>query len=206
MGNKFRNRYRIESNRMPGWNYAGSGSYFITLVTQYRDCCLGKVIYENGIYTVDLSDFGKIVDLEWIKSFSMRNELVLDKYIIMPNHLHAIIILNKPDEQNSEESKKNHKTEPACESGKNNPPFMREPKSISSFIGGFKSSVNSEIDDYIDEHHLDIPKYNKKNHFFQSNFHDHVIRNLDEYYRIKQYIINNPAKWNSDHFNPENTK
>jgi len=79
--------------------------------------------------------------------------------------------------------------------------FTRKPKSISSFIGGFKSAVNSKIDDYIDENNLDIPKYNKNNHFFQSNYHDHIIRNDAEFQRIKNYIINNPLKWEDDRFN-----
>ncbi|MFW6019600.1 MAG: hypothetical protein ACOCPM_03380, partial [Bacteroidales bacterium] len=83
--------------------------------------------------------------------------------------------------------------------------FTRKPKSISSFIGGFKSAVNSKIDDYIDENNLDVPKYNRNNHFFQSNYHDHIIRNNAEYQHIKKYIINNPSKWKDDKFNPDKT-
>ena len=82
---------------------------------------------------------------------------------------------------------------------KRNPP-KRLPKSISSFIAGFKSSVNTKIDDYIDEHHLDIPKYNRYNHFFQPNYHDHIIRNHCEYVDISNYIINNPINWDKDKF------
>jgi REP element-mobilizing transposase RayT len=74
------------------------------------------------------------------------------------------------------------------------------PKSISSFFGGFKSAVNSKIDDYIDEHQLNIPKYNRNNHFFQPNYHDHIIRDEQSYHRISNYIINNPAKWCDDKF------
>jgi hypothetical protein len=81
-------------------------------------------------------------------------------------------------------------------------PFTRKPKSISSFIAGFKSAVNSKIDDYIDEHRLDIQKYNRDNHFFQPNYYDRVIRNEQEYARIKKYIIDNPTKWIDDNFNP----
>jgi REP element-mobilizing transposase RayT len=82
---------------------------------------------------------------------------------------------------------------------------VRKPKSISSFVGGFKSAVNTKIDDYIDENHLNIPKYNRNNHFFQSNYHDHIIRNSAEYERIKNYIITNPLKWEDDKFNPDKT-
>lgn len=97
--------------------------------------------------------------------FDVRNELHLDEYIIMPNHLHAIVILDNTDGLHVET-------------------HDRLPKSISSFIAGFKSVVNSKIDDYIDENHLDIQKYNRDNHFFQSNYHDHVIRNCSELLRI----------------------
>ena len=68
-------------------------------------------------------------------------------------------------------------------------------------MGGFKSAINSKIDDYIDQHQLPIPKYNRNNHFFQPNYHDHIIRNHESYEKIKNYIINNPQKWNDDTFN-----
>jgi len=79
-------------------------------------------------------------------------------------------------------------------------PFYRLPKSISSFLAGFKSAVNSKIDDYIDQQNLNIPKYNRYNHFFQPNYHDHIIRNEQSYQTILEYIINNPAKWVDDKF------
>lgn len=187
---KFKNKYRIESNRMPGWNYAGNGKYFITLVTQNRECNLGEII--NG--KMILSDFGKIVETEWLKSFEMRDEIFLDEYIIMPNHLHAIIILKNPV------------VDSYGRTNQQQPKFIRKPKSISSFIGGFKSVINTKIDDYIDENNLDIPKYNRKNHFFQPNYHDHIIRNNDEFERIKNYIKNNPKNWDNDKNGSENIK
>ena len=77
---------------------------------------------------------------------------------------------------------------------------IRLPKSISSFIAGFKSNVNTQIDNYIDLYHLPIEKYNRNNHFFQPNYHDHIIRNHEEYYRISNYIANNPMNWYMDAF------
>jgi putative transposase len=78
--------------------------------------------------------------------------------------------------------------------------FYRKPKSVSSFIAGFKSVVNSKIDDYIDENHLHLPKFNRDNHFFQPNYYDHIIRDLGEYERIKNYIARNPSNWKDDKF------
>jgi REP element-mobilizing transposase RayT len=220
MGKKYRNKYRIQSHRMPGWDYGGNGLYFITLVTQNRECHLGEIVNGDGQKIMDLSDFGRIVQTEWEKSFTLRDELSVDEYIIMPNHLHAIIVLEKRDDNGTDgmdgmngthgwhvethgraslqghSHRQSQKSQPSEKS-----PFTRKPKSISSFIAGFKSAVISKIDDYIDEHRLDIPKYNRQNHFFQSNYYDRIIRNEQEYQRIKKYIINNPAKWMDDNFN-----
>ncbi len=81
--------------------------------------------------------------------------------------------------------------------------FILKPKSISSFIAGFKSVINSKIDDFIDNNNLDIQKYNRKNHFFQPNYHDRIIRNEKEYKQIKNYIIDNPRNWGKDKFHNE---
>jgi len=190
---------------MPQWDYSGNGVYFITLVTQNRECILGKIV-GGGVISdgIQLSDFGKIVDTEWLKSFEIRDELFLDEYIIMPNHLHAIVVLNNTDGANgmngTDVETHGRASLQSHEQSHKQPPF-RKPKSMSSFIAGFKSVINSKIDDYIDQHRLNIPKYNRNNHFFQPNYHDHIIRNNEEYQRIKNYIINNPLKWNEDKFN-----
>ena len=208
------------------------------MVTQHRECNLDEIV--NG--RMILSDFGKIVENEWFKSFEIRSELILDEFIIMPNHIHAIVEIktdeksvdlegksvktvgnpvdthgrayqpeskpnkpeskpNKPESKpNKPESKPNIPEEPKKIKLNQDLP-IRLPKSISSFIAGFKSAVNSKIDDYIDENQLKIPKYNRNNHFFQPNYHDHVIRNHFAYCRIKKYIQKNPENWKSERNN-----
>ncbi len=241
MPDKFKNKYRIESHRMPGWDYSGNGSYFITMVVQNWECLLGEIKNHKMI----LADYGKIVKTEWVKSFEIRAELFCDEYIVMPNHLHAIVVINKSDnktnvddgshvydgshvddgsrvydgshvdngshvDDDSHVDNGSHvETHGRASLRANHPqhpqhPFHRKPKSLSSFIAGFKSATNTKIDDYIDNHQLNIPKYNKNNHFWQPNYHDRVIRNQQEYNRIKQYIINNPKNWTGDKFNPNN--
>ena len=128
----------------------------------------------------------------------------------MPNHINAIMILEKPKfnqldgHASSDLLVGAHGRAPLREDRGNAANELckpvRKPKSISSFIAGFKSAINSKIDDFIDEHNLDIPKYNRNNHFFQPNYHDHIIRDEAEYLRVSEYIINNPAKWHKDHF------
>jgi putative transposase len=216
---KYKNKYRIKSHRKPNWDYSSNGLYFLTILTQKRECNLGYI--ENGEMFLD--DFGKIVEIEWFESFIIRKELFLDTFCIMPNHLHAIVEIkkNNEDSQNENDLTKIEtlvdSVEPHDKSFeiqddlpeesnsndvlkiKRNPP-IRLPQSIGSFIGGFKSAVNTEIDNRIDNLKLTIPKYNKNNHFFQPNYHDHIIRNHDEYLKIRNYIINNPKNWKNDKF------
>ncbi len=195
---KYMNKYRVDSHRKPGWDYSSNGHYFLTIVTQNRECNLGKIIKTDDNAYIELSDFGKIVEKEWYESFKMREELFLDEFTIMPNHIHAIVVLKKPKKENENEIEiveMHGRASQQSQSQSQSPDFIRKPKSISSFMGGFKSAVNSKIDDYIDENNLNIPKYNRNNHFFQPNYHDHIIRDYTAYIRIKNYIINNPRKW-----------
>jgi len=227
---KFRNKYRIASHRKPGWDYSANGFYFITLVTQNRICNLGEIVVDaDGRPFIKLSAFGKIVDAEWHKSFEIRDELFLDTSIIMPNHLHAILVIDKNEKITMIENgldtvdvggdtADTADTAVAADTADTDittvastvdthgraylrspsRPFYRLPKSISSFLAGFKSAVNSKIDDYIDQHNLNIPKYNRNNHFFQPNYYDHVIRNEQSYKTISEYITNNPVNWMND--------
>lgn len=194
MGNKYLNKYSIGSNRLVNWDYSSNGSYFITLVTQHRHCLLGEIIQsEDNKAVMKLFDFGTIVDEEWQKSFSIREELYLDTYIIMPNHIHAIVTIET--ETHDRASRLNNSGRTSEQNNSDPASLYRLPKSISSFLAGFKSAVNTKIDNYIDKHQLDIPKYNRNNHFFQPNYHDHIIMNNCSFERIRNYIINNPQKW-----------
>jgi REP element-mobilizing transposase RayT len=185
----FNGKYRTESNRMPGWDYSRNGYYFITPVVLGFHCYFG--IIKNG--EMILSEMGKIANDERHKSFEIRHELILDEYILMPNHLHAIIIIKNPDNE-----KKSGESGESPESKSPHAKFHRPPKSISSFMASFKSASTSKIDDYIDDKNLAIKKFTKQNRLWQMNYHDHIIRSDDEYRRIKNYIKNNPENWDED--------
>lgn len=136
-----------------------------------------------------LSDFGTIANTEWHESFKIRSELFLDEFIIMPNHLHALIVLKRQKPMKPTEPMKSPQKMP-----------QRKPKSISSFVAGFKSATITKIDDFIDFYGLSASKYNKGNKLWQTNYHDHIVRNKEEYWKIKNYIRNNPANWRDDKF------
>ena len=213
---KFKNKYRIKSNRMPDWDYAGNGIYFITMVTQNREWLFGNI--KNS--EMFLSDFGKIAEQEWYKSFEIRNELILDEFVIMPNHLHTIVIIKKTDGMDGSHGLHGFPGFPVVETHgraslqSQQSQFYRKPKSLSSFIAGYKSAVTTQINNWIDNHEKThgraslpdvindyvLQKYNRKNKLWQPNYHDHIIRNNDEYWPIKNYIKNNPNNWSDDTF------
>lgn len=205
---KFKDKYRIPSNRKPEWNYSLDAQYFITLVIQHRHCLLGHI--NEG--TMLLNPWGEIILRELLQSFKIRAELRCDNYVIMPNHVHIIITIDN----SSDATVKNVDEMPTVEThgrasqsiSSNEPPntFQRQPKSLSSFVAGYKSAVNSAIDNAIDNGFDLFPhlgKFGKKNHFFQTNYHDHIIRNQLEYLHINEYIDNNPQKWDEDSLKTE---
>ena len=84
----FRNRYRIPSARLPGWDYRRPGIYFLTICTLWRDQCLGEVAGGE----VTLSDYGKVVAREWQAIPGGCPRATLDAWIVMPDHLHGIVV------------------------------------------------------------------------------------------------------------------
>ena len=218
MTEKFRDKYRIPSNRLRGWDYASNGHYYITIVTAGRNRLFGEI--KNG--EMILNDLGQIVYDEFFKSFELREELFLGEFVLMPDHLHAIVILDKSkcecsghvgthdrvgmcDRVGTHDRVETHGRaslpQPQPQSQPPTPQFQRQPKSISSFVAGFKSSTIKRIDDWIDANHLTMAKFNKNNPLWQSNYHDHIIRNETEYRHISDYIIRNPIEWKEDALN-----
>jgi hypothetical protein len=89
MSDKYQNQYRIPSARLQNRDYSSEGLYFITICTAHRIPYFGKIV--NGI--MELSDIGKIVKNEWLKTFELRPDMNLyrGEFVVMPNHFHAVI-------------------------------------------------------------------------------------------------------------------
>ena len=117
-------------------------------------------------------------------------------FVLMPNHLHAIVTLEKSECTGGNVEANGHS--PLHD--RTNPQFVCQPQSISSFVAGFKSATINRIDDWIDANGLQMQKFNRKNPLWQVNYYDHIIRNETEYQNISEYIAHNPIKW-EDMFN-----
>jgi putative transposase len=88
----YRNRYRIQSARLPGWDYGRGGAYCVTVCTLNRICCLGEIVDERSLP----SGLGQVVAEEWVETARRRSNITLDAWIIMPNHMHGILFIEQP--------------------------------------------------------------------------------------------------------------
>ena len=183
----YKNKYRIKSARCPNWDYTSDGYYFVTICTYNRQCFFGNVIAGK----MQLSDIGLIIAQEWQKTPQIRSNVQLDEWVVMPNHLHGIIIINNPVETfRRNVSTTNDDTQP-----KTNNKSRLKSNSLGSIIGQFKSVCTKQI-----------WKMGFNDFRWQTRFHDHIIRDEESLHRIRQYIINNPAQWELDRNNPKNSQ
>mgnify|MGYP000168028279 CR=1 FL=1 len=91
---KYKDKYSTKSSRLTGWDYSTDGAYFITICAKDHQCFFGRIINKK----MHLNEIGKIAKKEWIKTAEIRNNIQLDEYVIMPNHIHGILWIynNKP--------------------------------------------------------------------------------------------------------------
>ena len=92
MADKYQNKYRIQSARLPSWNYSSNAAYFITICTVNREHYFGEIIQHN----MQLSEIGKKANDNWLDIPNHFSFVVLDAFVIMPNHVHGIIVIDKP--------------------------------------------------------------------------------------------------------------
>jgi REP element-mobilizing transposase RayT len=181
MSIKFKGKYRVDSNRASWWDYSIDASYFVTTCTNNRVHWLGEIYKTNLKVDHRLSEIGKIVEEEWIKTPSVRKDMGirLGEFLVMPNHFHGILII-----RNKRAKDAMHRVS-TLEKNK----FGPQSKNLASIIRGFKSAVTMRA-------RRIEPEFK-----WQPNYHDHIIHNENEYDRIEEYISLNPENWNEDRLN-----
>ena len=198
MQNKFQNKYRIPSSRLQTWDYGTNGAYFITICTQNREHFFGVV--QNG--TMQLYETGKIAEQLWIEIPNQFPFIELGNFVVMPNHVHGILIINKivsPSVETRFIASKNIEYIENKET--------RLIASLPNKNGGFSGDKNPMLNDNISK----IIRWYKGRCSFecrkinsdfgwQSRFHDHIIRNSKSFDIIQNYIFENPMNWEKDKF------
>jgi len=174
--------------RLKDYDYAQPGWYYVTVCTHHWKCLFGEVEGDEVLQ----NEFGRIADDEWLRTLSLRREVELDDYRIMPNHLHGIIIIN--DRKNVDALSKGN-TAVGTHGCASRQRLHRQPKSLGSIIAGFKSAVTAK---------MNTLRGTPGSPVWQDNYYEHIIRNAKDLDRIRQYIANNPRRWSLDKCNPKN--
>jgi len=178
MKNKYKNKYRTQSIRKPNWNYSSPNWYFVTVCTKYMEMYFGDV--EEG--EMKLNEMGTITYRCWLEIPIHFPHVEINEFVIMPNHVHGIITINKMFDVETQNFAS------LREMGNK---FGPQSKNLGSIVRGFKIGVKN---------------YSTMNNIpfnWQSNYHDRIIRNEFELSAKIEYIFNNPARWDRDRNNKE---
>lgn len=206
MADLYRNKYRIKSTRLEKWDYRWNAAYFITICTADRKHYFGEI--RNG--KMEFSPVGVIADILWHTIPNHASYVELGNFVVMPNHIHGILILNNPEipkKENGNDSLGNHPhdavqtlhaTSPQYPDSQDHPQHPQKhsqmaqisPKSnsISTIIRSYKSATSKHA------HRLGFEFE------WQTRFHDHIIRDDIAFHNISNYIKNNPTSWKEDKF------
>ncbi len=168
---KYQNKYRTETTRLKLWDYTNPRWYFVTICTKNHKEYFGEIKNEK----MTLNGLGKIAEECWKQIHVHYKTVELDEFVIIPNHVHGIIILNNvetPYMASLQESK---------------------PVSLGDVIGKYKAAVTRNIRILGSGDFKWLPR-----------FYDRIIRNEKELFNIRKYIKQNPFKWELEKDFPEN--
>jgi len=180
---KFKGRYRIEFARLRSWDYASPGWYFVTICTKNKRTFFGRIDQETSI----LNELGQAVFQYWSEIPHHHHHTTIDEFIVMPNHIHGIIIIVEVlDTKTSHNVETLHATSLRLSKMSSISPVKG---SLGVIVRSFKSAVS---------------RWARKNDYptfaWQPRFHDHIIRDEDSLARIRTYIQNNLQRWEVDRY------
>ncbi len=187
---KFRGQYRIPSARWAAWDYGSNAAYFITICIANRAHDFGEIT--DGEMTQ--SPLGQSALVCWNEIPAHFTFVELGEFVVMPNHVHGIVVINKPVESGAMVETQMVETQMVetqnIASLRNGPKnrFGPQSKNLASIVRGYKIGVTKFA------RQKGIP------FVWQARYHDHVIRDMGEYERIYQYILANPQNWEEDEF------
>ena len=194
-------KHHRRSVRLEGYDYAQAGAYFVTLCTKDRECLFGEVVSGE----MQKNSAGGMIQKAWNALPAKYADMEVDECIVMPNHIHGIIVLlvgagpcacpvfqgdGYPDREGHRQGiNKGHPQGGA-------PTRLALP----DIVHRFKSFTTAQYRTNVLQNNS--PPFPGK--LWQRNYYEHIVRNADELNRIREYIVNNPARWTEDEDNPAN--
>ncbi len=178
-----------KSIRLQGFDYSLAGAYFVTICTHGKRCLLGSIVGKS----VELSPAGEIVQAVWNSLPERFPRLVLDEFLIMPNHVHAVLGfvgagLAPPAVSPGKDADSTATTAPtgAVTTARN--------YSLADVIGAFKSISTIQVNKRLQRKGVPL---------WQRNYYEHIVRKGEDLRKIQQYILENPLNWALDAENPD---
>ncbi|MDJ1179806.1 transposase [Roseofilum sp. BLCC_M91] len=188
--------------RLQGYDYTRSGAYFVTICVKDRVCLFGEII--DG--QMHLNPYGEIVQAVWDGLADHYDHLGLDVFVIMPNHIHAIIVLHddvgaglivgagfKPAPTTDPDVKPAPTGTPTEQPTKTKRASKRH--GLPEIVRAFKTFSARRINEL---------RQNPGVPVWQRNYYEHIIRNEESLESIRRYIVENPMRWSEDRENPNN--
>jgi putative transposase len=182
-------RHHRRSIRLVEHDYAAGGTNFITICTNDRELIFGEV--RDGIMFANA--LGRATEQMWVESEIHRPGVVIDVFALMPNHLHGLVRITPVDIAEHVTRLRPSSSPTSIQPGRQ----ARRPKSLSTLITQFKATSTVVANDIRETPGAKV---------WQRGFHECVVRNDDEFERIAEYIVTNPARWAEDANNPSSEK
>lgn len=160
------------STRLRGFDYSSNAAYVVTICSHDRRPLFGTIT--DGEMLPSL--LGRIVEREWQKTAEMRRGVLLDAFVLMPNHLHGIIILNLPEDRPGGKERVGQ--------------FVAPSVGLEAIVRGVKSAVTAAA----------RKELSWTEQVWQRGYHDRIIRSEAELERFRQYNAHNPQQWELDRY------
>ena len=167
---RYRKMRNRRSTRLPKYDYTRSGVYFVTICTYRFASLFGRIVNGN----VQLNSLGRLVEEEWRRTELVRPSVDVDLFVVMPNHLHGLLSISDCQAEQIPERAAT----------------MRA-NSLGSIIAQFKSKVTKRSRRLANPRSVPI---------WKRNYYDHIVRNERSLARIRNYILENPSRWNDDRY------
>jgi putative transposase len=192
MSSKFdAKKHHRRSIRLPEYDYAQAGAYYLTIVAWHREFLFGEVV--NG--EMKLTKFGLVAEQQWEKLPGRFPNIELGAFVIMPNHMHGIIVIT---DGRGTAGKRNDYDGKSSRRAPTREGFQKPVKgSIPTIVRSYKSAV---------AYRINLMRRTQGIPVWQRNYYEHIIRNEQDLQNKTNYIEANPMLWDEDDENPINIK
>ena len=174
------NKHHRQSIRLKNFDYASAGVYFITICSHQKQHLFGVI---DSVMI--LNDVGRVANDEWLETPTLRPNVSLDEFIVMPNHVHFLLCIKS--------RKETRKQQGACRGVLQYAPTIHSPsQTIGAIVRGYKGATTKQIN---------ILRETPRAPVWQPNYYEHIVRGEEDCNRIREYIQHNPKNWSTDEEN-----